>query len=268
MNTLYNFLCQQSHVSTNKKLYKQLLLLSFITAMAFACGKTTSSSAVQPGVVKSYYGFPQNNVDGVFLFQSNINNNPTIKKIAHIIGLFYDKNGKVIAGAAHASIGIYQLVADSLEYQSINLSTDSLFGIDLAFSLTPPRNTATAPVTANFYSPTAIYITNNSIVPGQINLSSGSSLPITWNADLRNNKGVNIYAEFLPTLSPNDSLYNAGYKNEINNSVMVPDNGAMFCLPSFFSKFPKGANVMLICRAWQCNDCSERELSLFIRGLY
>jgi hypothetical protein len=215
----------------------------FIVITLSACTKTTPTS--NSDVVESYYSLLQNNVDGSFLFQSQINNNPSLKNIVLVTGFFYNKKNDKTEAGGPVLIGGYQLLPDTLQYQSIHLSTDSLFGVDLTFRLIPPPSMDTASITATFYSPAAIYITNNSVVPAQINLSSDSSLPITWNADSRNKNGVNIYADFLPTRFPNDSLFNVGYKNEINNSVMVPDNGRTILPASFFSKFPIGANIML-----------------------
>jgi len=202
----------------------------------------TSSSAVQPGVVKSFYGFPIDNADGLFLFQSEMNNNPAQKKIAQFNGIFYGKDGKPIKGVGSLSMGIYHFVPDTGgQYSGVKLSTDSLYGVNLTFDISAPQDNIDTSVTATFYSPAAIYITNNTAIPVTKKLPADSSLLVTWNADPKNINGVNINAQFIS----NDSLINAGYKPIITNSVMVTDNGSTLLPASFFSKFPKGGNLML-----------------------
>jgi len=139
-------------------------------------------------------------------------------------------------------MGIYHFTpGTSGQYSASNLSTDSLYGVNLTFNISAPQGNIDTPVTATFYSPAAIYITNNTAIPVTKKLPYDSSLLVTWNADPKNVNGVNISAQFIS----DDSLVNAGYPSIITNSLMVSDNGSTLLSASFFSKFPKGATLML-----------------------
>ncbi len=52
--------------------------------MICACSKTKSPSAIQPGVVKSYFGFPTPHVDGFFFFESVGNRDTSLKSLGKL----------------------------------------------------------------------------------------------------------------------------------------------------------------------------------------
>ena len=187
--------------------------------------------------------------DGTFIFEANLSNNDTSdENIVSMGGAFYDKNGKVQTGGGTVNINNHELFPNNVNgnygFDSINttISKNGLYGTTVNFTLQTPHNNK---VTASIYSPEAIYIKNVPAMTGSITLTYNSSLPITWNEDVKNANGVSISAEYLPNRYVNDTAFAAGYTAPIDASMTVNDNGSVSIPWSFFSGFPPNGHISL-----------------------
>ncbi len=227
-----------------------LIAIIFFLVLSFSCKKEQTTL---PGLISNnssnlfsivhYCGGTNTNLDGEFLFQSNVTNNDSVsalKGIAEITGFFTSKNGGVFKGGPISFNG-QDLLPDSGGYY--NAMMKGIYGTELNFSLTTPTPTANVP--GSMYVPLPIYIANVPAI-SPITINNGSSFEVKWNADPKNKKGVMLLAQYDSSVILRDSAnISSGYYTNFSNSVFVPDAGD-FVLPwSFFSKFPSGVQVIL-----------------------
>lgn len=256
-----------------KNIARLLLLPCTAITVLYGCTKLDSKRVVDNSsilsVMESYYNFSKVKPDGTFMFESNVmNNDPTEKNTALVGGLFYDKNGSLQNGGGTISIGGYQLTPKGGQYGFDKiLPRDSLYGKNVTFVLRPPSRSSTVTatgspsgitthgtgtiivsdpiVTATLYSPIPINVTNVDPQAAPMSLLTNTLTPLTWNADPNNVNGVVIIAQYLPMLFANQAINALGFNTVIRVSELVPDNGSTTLDPSFFSKFPKGGQLML-----------------------
>lgn len=240
-------------------------LILLILIVSFSCNKTkdqtvkntsaNNNSTSLLDVIDKYYNYANTKVDGKFIFESNLcNNDPTLKNIALVGGVFYDKNGNKQTGTSSITIGNYKLLPNSNGTYGFDkvVSQDGLFGTDVAFSITPPDNNALSSpssvnataATATVYSPLPISISN---IPPKtpIVLTPNTSTQINWNADSKDTNGVIILGEYIPSRYVNKTALSNGYVYVVESSILVSDNGSYSIPWSFFSKFPGAGHVIL-----------------------
>lgn len=229
-------------MNTTKQTLQIFLLIGII--LNGACRKAPISQTVAvPGQVYSYFNLPYTKTNGQFLIANYaLGNDSSEKKSATIQGNFYNTEKDSIYLGGPVNIAGYHILPTGGNYQLYSLPFDSLFGRNVTLNITPPINMSTMPLTATFYFPAPIYVTN--VKPrATVNIERNAAMPVSWGVDPNNTNGVNIKVEYSPSLSLNDSLRSLGDSALLTNSIVVPDNGSTVLPPDFFAKFPTGANL-------------------------
>jgi hypothetical protein len=244
---------------------KTINFLAFLALIIlFSCNKTKdqtlknapaqNNSTNLLDIIDKYFNYTNTKVDGKFMFESNLcNNDPTLKNIALVGGVFYDKNGNKQTGTSLVTIGNYKLLPNSNGTYGFDkiVSQDGLFGTDVTFSIIPPDNSAlnspsavASAATTTVYSPVPISISN---IPPRtpIVLTPNASTQINWNADSKDSNGVIILGEYIPSRYVNKTALSNGHVYVVESSLLVSDNGSYAIPWSFFSKFPGAGHVIL-----------------------
>ena len=120
-------------------------------------------------------------------------------------------------------------------------SQKSLYGTDASYTIHPTVNQiaggAEPAISGSVYSPAAIYFRNFPRITVDT-IVANMPMNIVWNADVKNENGVFVYADYQPVRPFNRAASSTGYQTEIKAAVHVPDNGSTTLPASFFSKFP------------------------------
>ncbi len=195
--------------------------------------------------IESFYRLPKANLDGIFWFEcENLENDTAKIRNAQLITRFYNHHTTTLLNGGALTINGRACVNNG------KMQNDSLFSKNVSFTITPPPNTAPAPIAGTFYSPAGITITNapkpsiNGYTP--LTVQTNQPFTVTWNTDPNNTNGVEISAQYMANEPENDSLYRMGDTTFITNQMMLPDNGSAALPASFFAKFPKGATLWLM----------------------
>jgi hypothetical protein len=221
--------------------FKGLLILMLVFWLA-ACKKTGTSP--EPGAYDSdYYSFLSQPADGYIMIQSYTTqaeqgNPPSIS----VDAAFTDANRNTVPGGP-ISVG-NMIFMDStpggqFTYGGNPILEGDIYGQNLSFSFNPNPN---GQVTGT-YARSSIY------VPAILNInapSTGSMVTsgttITWNADPRSPKYIQIILDYDPAFLPNLGLDSA-YPKEISHLISVPDNGSYTFKSADFSGFPPACDL-------------------------